>query len=62
MIPLFHGSDTKGRLFKDFERRLIQKSRFKRLTGIRSFRPKIGLPDSSSSRLIRFVRSVFVVL
>ena len=53
MIPPFNSSDTKGRLFKDFdERSLIKNSTFKRLTDIRSFRPKVGLPDSSSPKFL----------
>ena len=35
---------------------------YKLCDGIGSFRPKVGSPDSSSTRQSRFARSVFVVL
>lgn len=49
---------TAKEVFKKFELSLFGTSP----AGIRSFRPKGGSPNSSSPKLSRFSRSVFVVL
>ena len=56
---IFFASMLHGLLFRELpEERIHQPSP----DGIRSFRLKVGSPDSSSPKLSRFARSVFVVL